>query len=110
MSLEVCLFLCVIVIAITIITIKIIENYPEWASYYEYKEKAKSYDKLKDEHYEEIQKIIKNVDDIKNYFKNDSCKAYDLLDVIFKIKRALKEKSSVKAIEIIKNILNKNNL
>lgn len=110
MSLEICLFLCVIVINITIITIKIVEHYPEWVTYYEYKEKAKSYDKLKDEHYEEIQKITKNVNDIKNYYKNDSCKAYDLLDVILKIKRALKEKSSVKAIETIKSILNNNNL
>lgn len=110
MSLEICLFLCVIVINITIIIIKIIEKYPEWVSYYEYKEKAKSYDELKDKHYEDVKEITKTIIDIKGYFKNDSHKAYDLLDVILKIKIALKEKSSSKAIEIIKNILTKNNL
>lgn len=110
MSLEICLFLCVIVINITIITIKIIEKYPEWVTYYEYKEKAKSYDELKDKHYEDVKEITKNIDDIKDYFKNDSHNAYFLLEVIIKIKIALKEKSSVKSIETIKNIINNNNL
>ena len=110
MSLEICLFLCVIVINITIIIIKIIEKYPEWVTYYEYKEKAKSYDELKDKHYGDVKEITKTIIDIKSYFKNDSHKAYDLLDVILKIKIALKEKSSVKAIETIKSILTKNNL
>lgn len=110
MSLEICLFLCVIVINITIIIIKIIEKYPEWVTYYEYKEKAKSYDELKDKHYGDVKEITKNIDDIKDYFKNDSHNAYFLLEVIIKIKIALKEKSSVKAIETIKNIINNNNL
>lgn len=110
MSLEICLFLCVIVINITIVTIKIIEKYPEWCTFYEYKEKAKSYNELKDKHYEDVKEITKNIDDIKDYFKNDSHNAYFLLEVIIKIKIALKEKSSVKAIENIKNIINNNNL
>lgn len=110
MSLEICLFLCVIVINITIIIIKIVEKYPEWVTYYEYKEKAKSYDELKDKHYDDVKEITKNIDDIKDYFKNDSHNAYFLLEVIIKIKIALKEKSSVKAIETIKNIINNNNL
>lgn len=110
MSLEICLFLCVIVINITVIIIKIIEKYPEWVTYYEYKEKAKSYDELKDKHYEDVKEITKNIDDIKDYFKKDSHNAYYLLEVIIKIKIALKEKSSVKAIETIKNIINNNNL
>ena len=110
MSLEICLFLCVTVIAITIITIKIIEHYPEWVTYYEYKEKAKSYDELKDKNYEDVKEITKGIDDIKAYFKRDYNNAYNLLEVIIKIKVALKEKSSVKAIETIKSILTKNNL
>ena len=110
MSLEICLFLCVIVINITIVTIKIIEKYPEWVTYYEYKEKAKSYDELKNKNYEDVKEITKTVIDIKGYFKKDYNNAYNLLEVIIKIKVALKEKSSAKAIETIKNILTKNNL
>ena len=110
MSIQVCIFLCVLVVCITALFVNIIEKYPQWATYYEYKQKANNYDTAKETYNDDIKDVVSQVTELQEYFKKDSHHAYNLLGVILQIKIALKEKSSTKAINSIKNILENNNL
>lgn len=105
MSLQVCLFLCVLAICITCLALQIIEHYPQWCTYYEYKQKAELYDNAKIKDTKDIIDTVKSINNIQDYINKDSRHAYNLLEVILQIKIALKETSTVKAVERIKTIL-----
>lgn len=58
MSIQFCALLAVIVICITVLITSIIEHYPQWCTYYEYKQKAELYDKLKEQNNKDLLKQL----------------------------------------------------
>lgn len=105
MSVTICIFLCVTIICITCLVLQIVEKYPQWSTYYEYKQKAKLYDDIVIKDNKDIIDTVKSINNIQDYINKDSRHAYNLLEVILQIKIALKETSTVKAVERIKTIL-----
>ena len=110
MSIQVCIFLCVLMICITVLVLQIVEKYPQWCSYYEYRQKAEEYNKVKEDYHNDIKDVVSVISDLQHYFDKDNNNAYNLLQVIIEIKIALKEKSSINAIDSINSILERNKL
>lgn len=110
MSIQICALLAVIVICITVLIINIVANYPEWCSYYEYKNKAKDYDNLQKQYNNDIKELLETVDNLQKFLNKDTKRAYELLQVILEIKMWLKEKNTIQTLEGIKSVLTNNRL
>lgn len=106
MSLQVCLFLCVLVICITILIVQIIEHYPAWCTYYEYKEKAKQFDDIQKKYCDEIKELSKTIDNLKRFGEKEHRAAFEYRNDIGTIKNIINNNRDIEAIETIKKITN----
>lgn len=110
MSLQVCIFLCVLVICITALVVQIVEKYPQWCTYYEYKQKAGDYEAIKLEYEKKIEESDKVILSLDRFNDKETKAAFEYLQIIVYIRSIIKRNSSsVKAVnEIVKYLENEN--